>query len=317
MKNLKTRLSLLLVLVFAFAFAFGFQSMAAGDAVEDAKASVLTYEGMLARTTGDSGLRSMFRIDRAALATLEGAGYTVEIGATMGTSYFDGTKYNEVSDLTVTADAEKGYVTTAEKAEAVVVYSSTGADYATNKYAVLNANEYKFAYTTIFSETYETAEYYTAEFCYRGFLALSKKGEAPQIIYVDADGEALGNSISLYEIVDHFVSGDYTGDKAEEFLENPKFLGIVETVKTEYPDIVPGVPPVPTVKNVYEYFPKDSVSADKLLTDGETLLVNQTAHTFTVNVAKAGVYGVKLKYNSKNQRVGYLMLKNNTVPNVK
>ena len=316
MKNLKTRLSLLLVFVFAFAFAFGFQSMAAGDAVEDAKASVLTYEGMLARTTGDSGLRSMFRIDKAALATLEGAGYTVEIGATMGTSYFDGTKYNKVSDLAVTADAEKGYVTTAEKAVAVVVYSSTGADYATNKYAVLNANEYKFAFTTLFSETYETAEYYTAEFCYRGFLALTKDG-VTDVIYVDADGALLGDSISLYEIVEYFVSGDYTGEKAEEFLENPKFLGIVETVKTEYPDIVPGVPPVPTVKNVYEYFPKDSVSADKLLADGETLLVNQTAHTFTVNVAKAGVYGVKLKYNSKNARVGYVMLKNNTVPNVK
>ena len=53
MKNRKTRLSILLLLVLAFTCAFGFASTATDDTVEAAKASVLTYEGMLARTTGD------------------------------------------------------------------------------------------------------------------------------------------------------------------------------------------------------------------------------------------------------------------------
>ena len=71
MKNQKTKISLLLLLVLMLALFAGFGTAAEGNEVEDAKASVLTYEGMLARTTGDSGIRSMFRIDRAALKTLE------------------------------------------------------------------------------------------------------------------------------------------------------------------------------------------------------------------------------------------------------
>ena len=300
MKNLKTKLSLLLALVLSFALFIGFQSVSA-DAVSDARANVLTYEGMLARTVGDSGIRSLFRIDRAALKTLEDNGYTVEIGALMSAAH-----YNKAEDLAVVADAEKGYVPTTEKTLSIVVYSSSGADYATNKYISANAAEYTFAYTTIFSEEYETAEYYSLEFCYRAFLVLTKGG-VTTIEYVDTEGEVFDDSVSLYDVVKYFVSGGYTGEKAEEYANLEKFHTIVDAVES-----APSEGP-----NVYEYFPKDSVSADKLLSDGETLHVTTTAHTFTVNVAKAGIYGVKMKYNSKNQQVPYILLKNDTVPNAK
>ena len=300
MKNLKTKLSLLLALVLSFALFVGFQSVSA-DAVSDARANVLTYEGMLARTVGDSGIRSLFRIDRAALKTLEENGYTVEIGALMSAAH-----NNKAEDLAVVADAEKGYVPTTEKTLSIVVYSSSGADYATNKYISANAAEYTFAYTTIFSEEYETAEYYSLEFCYRAFLVLTKDG-VTTIEYVDTEGEVFDDSVSLYDVVKYFVSGGYTGEKAEEYANLEKFHTIVDAVESA-PSEVP---------NVYEYFPKDTLSADNLLSDGETLLVTTTAHTFTVNVAKAGVYGVKMKYNSKNQQVPYILLKNDTVPNAK
>lgn len=69
---------------------------------------------------------------------------------------------------------------------------------------------------------------------------------------------------------------------------------------------------------VIEYYPKDNEAVvDKLLSDGETLLINQTAHTFTVTADRAGIYAVKLKYNAKNARVDYLKLANITVPNAK
>ena len=294
MRNTKTKLSLILALILTFTLFIGFQSMAANSTVEDAKASVLTYEGMLARTTGDSGIRSMFRIDKEALATLEGAGYTVEIGASMGTARFGGKTYNKVTDLTVTPDTEKGYVSTAKNIGVVVVYSSKAeATYDTNKYVSSNASEYKFAFTTIFSEAYENSTYYNADFCYRGFVALTKDG-VTDIIYVDADGALLGSEISLYEIVSYFVSGDYTGEKAEEYASLPKFHSIVEAVR------------------IFEYFPKDTVSADKLLSDGETLHVTTNEHAFTVKAARAGFYAVKMKYNAKNVQIGAVTIKNNT-----
>ena len=293
MRTLKAKLSFLLVFLFAFTFFVGFRSMAAGNAVEEAKANVLTYEGMLARTVGNSGIRSLYHIDRAALATLLENGYTVEIGASMGTASLNGTRYNKVTDLTVVADAEKGYVSTADNAAAVVVYSSVDAAYATNKYVSQNASEYKFAFTTIFSESYENVTYYNTEFCYRGFVALTKDGTT-EILYVDADGETFGSDISLYEIVSYFVSGAYQGEKAEEYASLPKFHSIVEAVR------------------IFEYFPKDTVSADKLLSDGETLHVTTSNHNFTVKAARAGFYAVKMKYNAKNVQIGAVTIKNNT-----
>ena len=294
MKNQKTKISLLLLLVLMLALFVGFGTAAEGNEVEDAKASVLTYEGMLARTTGDSGIRSMFRIDRAALAVLEENGYTVEIGASMGVSKWGGENYNTVKDLTVVADAEKGYVCKASGTGTVVVYSSKEeVTYATNKYVAQNANEYKFAFTTLFSEQYENVAYYNAEFCYRGFVALTKDG-VTVLNYVDADGEQLGNSISLYDIVKYFVSGEYTGEKAEEYATLPKFLSVVDAVE------------------IIEYFPKDSVSEDKLLSDKATLHVTTNEHAFTVKAAREGFYAVKLKYNAKNAQIGAVTVRNNT-----
>ena len=301
MKNRKTKITLFLALFLMLTLFAGFGTAAEGNAVENAKASVLTYEGMLARTTGDSGIRSMFRIDKAALAVLEEDGYTVEIGASMGVAVFGGVSYNALQDLTVVADAEKGYVCEASGVGTVVVYSSDEeATYATNKYVSQNGSEYKFAFTTRFSEQYENATYYNAEFCYRGFVALTKDG-VTVLNYVDADGEKLGNSISLYDIVKHFVSGDYTGDKAEEYATLPKFLAVVDAVE------------------IIEYFPKDDAgAADKLLSDGETLHVTkESGHAFTVNVACGGIYAVKMKYNAQNLKVDAVKLTNGSFPNAK
>ena len=158
-------------------------------------------------------------------------------------------------------------VSAANRAAVVVVYSSKAeVTYDTNKYVSSNASEYKFAFTTIFSEAYENSTYYNADFCYRGFVALTKDG-VTDIIYVDADGALLGSEISLYEIVSYFISGAYQGEKAEEYASLPKFHEVVDAVE------------------IREYFPKDSFSQDKLLSDGETLLVEKNFwYNFTVDV---------------------------------
>ena len=86
MKNLKSRLSLVLVFVLALALSLGFSATVSADAVSDARANVLTYEGMLARTTGDSGIRSMFRIDKSAIVKYKGRGskYKVKVSRALG-----------------------------------------------------------------------------------------------------------------------------------------------------------------------------------------------------------------------------------------
>ena len=174
MKNLKTKLSLVIAFVLAFALALGVQSMAAAANAEEAKESVLTYEGMLARTVEDAGIRSLFSIDKAALAVLENDGYTVEIGALMGLAFSEGETYNAVSDLTVTKKNDtEGYIAAVNNATAVVVYSSANAQYASNKYVSETASQYTFAYTTIFKGGDATAKNYGAEFCYRGFVVAS------------------------------------------------------------------------------------------------------------------------------------------------
>ena len=281
MKNLKTRFSLLLALILSLSLIVGFGVMAEEAAVEDATANVLTYEGMLARTKGDSGIRSMFTINKDALETLKNAGYTVEIGAIMGLSKLNGNSYFTVNDLTVKSDGEKGFVAEKDNLAVVVVYSSTGADYATNKYVVETGSQCKFAFTTLFSEGYENALYYTAEFCYRGFIALTKD-DATNLIYVDADGEVLGDSISLYEVVSYFVS-DYAGPKAEEaeYQSLEKFQNIEDAVATAYPELAPlprlATPEITLTSHptnrllAYAKFPVDNAISYKYQIDDENI----------------------------------------------
>ena len=304
MKNLKTRLSLFLAFFLTFTLFIGFQSVSADNAVEEAKANVLTYEGMLARTTGNSGIRSLYRIDRAALNTLLENDYTIEIGASMAAAKIGGTEYRSVTDLTVKQDAEKGYVPEKANVGTVVVYSSTGADYATNKFVSSNSAEYKFAFTTVFGEDYENATYYNAEFCYRGFVALTKDGET-EIIYVDADGANFGNSISLYEIVGYFVSGDYTGDKAEEYASLPKFHEIVSKVGFSF-----DVNELTGTINAVDVKKSSDGTEYRLLKKGETSggAIKIKTPTYT----RPGIYEVEITYATNGVAVSSFSFRNNS-----
>ena len=108
-----TLLCLTLSLLVSTAFVIGAEEAETPDA-----SAVLSYAGMSARKSGDSGIRSTYTLDFSAAEALDSAGYTVEVGAIMGIAKIGETSHNTLSDLTVRKDAEKGYV--AEKSQTAV-----------------------------------------------------------------------------------------------------------------------------------------------------------------------------------------------------
>lgn len=303
MKNLKAKLLLLLSLLLLCVSVFGVSAMAE-ETLPDEASSVLTYEGMLARTKDASGIRSLFRIDKAALAALTGQGYRVEIGAVMGVASLDGTAYNTVSDLSVIANGSAGYVATAERATAIVVYSSAGASYASNRFLTSDDAAYTFAYTTIFSEKFENATYYEAEFCYRGFVVLTKNG-VTTILYTDGIGDVLGDEVSLVELISYFVTGGYTGDKAEEYAALPKFHETVSKVGFNFDaDALSGTYEATSVKTASDG------TAYRQLKKGEYAggAVTLTTPTYT----RPGIYEVEFTYVTNGVAVSSFAFRNNS-----
>ena len=218
----------LLCLCLSLCVSTAFTVAAEGEATPDAS-TVLSYAGMSARKEGNTGLRSTYVLDFTAVKELTDAGYTVEVGAIMGIAKMGGVSCNTVTDLTVRTHTTKGYVAEAAKSSAVTVWSSADASYATNIFNNRNGQSGTFTFTTIYSEAYDNKDFYLVEMCYRGFVAITKDG-VTTISYVDATGEAFGEEASIYEVVSHFVVGNYDGADKEELRALPKFHRIMSTV---------------------------------------------------------------------------------------
>ena len=140
--------------------------------------TVLTYEGMSARTVNNAGIRSLYTADMTAVAELEALGYDVHFGALMGIAEYNGKSYcnigngDSAAEMRVTAENGRIVVDTSSRyaanSAAVIVYAtnnealSAEKDYATDlyvkKYAESGRTYQSFAFTTVYGESDANAE---------------------------------------------------------------------------------------------------------------------------------------------------------------
>ena len=295
----------LLCLCLALFVSTAFVVAAEGEATPDAQA-VLSYAGMSARKNGNSGLRSTYVLDFTAAKELTDAGDTVEVGAILGIATQDGQPYNSIEDLSVVTHATKGYVATTAKATAVTVWSSAGADYATDVFNTRNGQSGTFTFTTIYSEAYDTKYFYEIEMCYRGFVALTKDG-VTTITYVNATGEIFGDDASIVEVVSHFVTGSYDGDDAEELRALPKFHRIMSTVGFDF--------------DATEFSGTKAAEALQTASDGtsyrefkkgETNTTGGSVKLTTPSYTAPGIYEVEIDYLTNGAAAASFAFRNNS-----
>ena len=165
-------------------------------AISTVAGTALAYEGLSARLTEHSGIRSAWKVDNAKIQVLEEAGYTVSYGAIMGLSKV----YASSSALTVEESAGKAVVT---------VYAN--GTY-TGKVLTCTETETTFANTTVFNAEEATKTNYELGLVYRGFVKLEKDGVST-IFYTDMSGDAFpASGVSCYDVAAYFLANGYEGN---------------------------------------------------------------------------------------------------------
>lgn len=207
---MKRLLSLVLALCTLFCL---FPVVASANEVEESAQNVLIFDYLSYRTSGADGIRSVFSVNKDAVAALTDAGYTVVYGAIMAIGtvkkpYIKGkqsastTVYNEAaSDITV-ALGEDGKAMIASGTNAGIVSSDNGLKY-------LDNTESSFAFTTVYNVTftkmYEDGLQNTTIF-YRGFTILTDQEGNSTVYYDDPSfGSDALNTPSLYSVCDYVL----------------------------------------------------------------------------------------------------------------
>ena len=239
--------------------------------------NLITYDGLSARVTADyPGIRSIYTANHDAIDALVAEGYTVEYGAAMGVSMMDGLTERYTSrDMTVTYTAGVGYTADNANAQAICVYSSRGAEYATERYIGRVGDAYSFAFTTTYQAKNESRKVYEYGLAYVGFVAVTAPGDIePTISYVYAEGDTFGKTgatygatTSMYELSTYFLSND-TGDNAV-FAEAQSLHRVVRECRTGFFEIDHGE-------------------------SGFVSSSSSTKYTTTLENARAGFYELKL-----------------------
>ena len=150
----------------------------ARETAETDMENVLTYDGLSARVKGYGGIRSVYTVDRDAVASLEESGYSVAYGAIMGIGTYGGNTVNTTRSLAVSGNFASGYATANANAAVTVVYATGAPAYADGIH--LDHTETSFAYTTIYGTA--DASHYGIELVYAGFVAVTD-GEGKQTVY--------------------------------------------------------------------------------------------------------------------------------------
>ena len=290
---------LLLVSILSMLFASIAVSTCAAASDEATAEAVLTYEGVSARLKGEGyGIRSVWMIDKAKVADLESKGYTVAVGAVMGISEYKGVTYNAMSDsLTVTPNDYLGAVSDNTAAEAIVVYGTGNAAYASRTYIAETENAIRFAYTTTYGKSSTSDALLNAKLVYRGFVILTKEGNS-EIYYDNAVPETapIAEQISLAALSSFFMN-DYAGADAESFKTSEKICEVVAMCGKDY-----------SLANA------TLASEDMKLSDGASIrLGNSTSNTasISVNVSVAGYYRVDALVNYNGGYVANIYCNNN------
>ena len=289
---------LLLLTVLCMLFTSIAVSTCAAASDEATAEAVLTYEGVSARLKGEGyGIRSVWMIDKAKVADLESKGYTVAVGAVMGISEYKGVTYNATSDsLTVTPNDYLGAVSDNTAAEAIVVYGTGNAAYASRTYIAETENAIRFAYTTTYGKSSTSDALLNAKLVYRGFVILTKEG-ASTIYYDNAVPETapIDEQISLSALSSFFMN-DYAGADAESFKTSEKICEVVAMCGKDY--------------SLADATLKDD---SMKLSDGASIRLGTSKSntaSISVNVSVAGYYRIDALVNYNGGYVDYLYCKN-------
>ncbi|MBE6656723.1 MAG: hypothetical protein E7609_07690 [Ruminococcaceae bacterium] len=223
----------LIALLLAACIGYAFADETTPQSPED----VLTYDGLSARMLNYGGIRSVYLVDRDAVASLEASGYKVAYGAVMAIASYDGETLNTTRSLTVAGDHENGYNAANSYAATVVVYATDAPDYATGVY--LDKSNSSFAFTTTFNDA--VSEKYAMELVYTGFVAVTDAEGNQSIVYDYAEGSLFGAESSTYgggtsalDVADWFVN-NYSKDavKAYNYNKNGTLKSVLTTCGKE------------------------------------------------------------------------------------
>ena len=178
----------------------------ASDTVAATAESALSYDGVAAKTITQPGIRSMWRVDNAAVKSLEDKGYTVYYGALMGAKT---DKNINGEALAVTYDAQSQSIVLAndiQNAKFISVYNSLGSG--SNKFVSVTKKHSVFAYTTLFD--FEDTDLYATEIVYAGWLVtVSDSGEVAYY-YDYPQGADLATRLDTYEKGDELYYASFT-----------------------------------------------------------------------------------------------------------
>ncbi|MBR2952050.1 MAG: hypothetical protein IKC43_03650, partial [Clostridia bacterium] len=141
----------------------------------------ISFEGFKAALYGDPGLRSIYRVDRTALKSLEKAGYSVTVGALVA---IEGNR--DIADI---------ILGTTQQVIAKTVYSNGEL---TDSVLEETDDSFSFALTTRFDPKNDS-EYYDEALLYRAFMTLEKDGKI-KTFYLDAESDTFGHSVTIEEI---------------------------------------------------------------------------------------------------------------------
>ena len=220
-------LLLMLVLIFTV-------SVSAEDTATQEADAVLTAEPLVPYTEALGGVRSIYSVNRGAVAALEAKGYTVVYGAVMARGDKDGVSINTAKSLSVHGNASEGYTVNNSHAAIVVVYATGNRGYVTGRY--LDESKSSFAFTTAHKAADSGA--YSSKMVYVGFVAVTDKSGKQSIVYDYAE------EISALSLADRFVN-DYreSGIGAYHYNQNAVLRDLLsacgKSVKTLAPPATP------------------------------------------------------------------------------
>ncbi len=176
-------LILLLAVLFSSVASLAAFELPGGVSLEE----TMQFQGVEAEYSGLNGIRGVFTVKDSEIAKLEAAGYTVTYGAIVGYQ----STYPSFSALSLdkTQDAAKITVyRSGVKKEAYFLESENGVS--------------KFALATFFGSKAATEDGQRG-MVYRGYLQLEKSGYASQVYYVDGIDAGVGETLSLYRILQY------------------------------------------------------------------------------------------------------------------
>ena len=289
---MKKKLFISVIAMFLFALLAVFP--AAAEETAYTADDILAYKGLAARTIGDDpGIRSLYTVNKKAVAYFENQGYTVAYGAVMAVARNGETVYfNSARNLTVTL-SEGVFV---QNHGAVITMYNDGKVYGTYN---ANGTDYAdFSYTTIFNgKKYMTADFLTgAELCYAGFTALTKDG-VTEIYYDYAEGERFGREDAVYGVATSL------GELSDYFLNVYRDTEFSE--KSRYAEVsllrrVVSIVGINVTNDEIQYInnEKTTIGGTDGLTE-KTFVIegtgSQNGISFSVNNARRGYYSVQLR----------------------